>query len=440
VSKNKIHPKVLLVGRTNVGKSTLFNRLTSNKASIVFEREGVTRDYIEQNVEFDEKTFTLIDTGGFSLKKNAGAIEQEVQEKVKSLFGTTSLVLFVCDGKNGLTTEDALVARSIHKTKKRTILLINKADCIKAFEENLPDFYSLGFKDIVSVSGVHGIGTGRLLEKIVGIIPQSIVEELREPEYRVAIIGKPNVGKSSLMNLLIRKDRSIVSEIAGTTREAISERMYNCNDLIQITDTAGVRRKCRIDDDLESLMVKSSFRSVQGSDIIILMVDSTEGQLSDQELKLLFYARREHKPVIVIYNKTDLLDDYTKERLAKDIDRYDFVLDKIPQIAISCLTKKNVGKIFEQIKKLWIRCKQSFNSTQVDGIVKEILSKKQMFHKRKLLRLFKIRSVKTDVPMFVLHVNYPEWFGQNQLGFIENILRKNYDLKGCPIKFSVRKV
>lgn len=440
MNTNMQYPKVLLVGRTNVGKSTLFNRLADNKRSMVFDREGVTRDYVQEVISWDDKTFDLVDTGGLSFAKGGSDIDKRVQEKVHALLSQAALIVFVCDGKNGVVDEDKKIARALHKLTDKVLLAINKVDSSHVIEGHEFEFNALGFADKIKISAIHGSGIGDLLSRIAQHIGQATVIEDVNPSYKVVIIGKPNVGKSSLMNLLVNKERSIVSNVAGTTREAITENVYCCNELIELVDTAGVRRKSRIDDDLESLMVKSSIEAVKQGDIVIAMFDASEGKFHDQELKLLFYALEQKKMVIVVFNKTDLLDEYKRLMLEQHMDEYGFILNKLPLLRVSCLTRKNVDKIFNEIQKVWARCQQPFNSTEVDEIVKQELENKPLFHIGIKLRLFKIRNVKASIPTFVLHVNHPEWFGPSQLGFIENVLRKNYDLKGCPVQFSVKKV
>jgi len=443
MNKQINYPKILLVGRTNVGKSTLFNRLIGDKKSIVFEREGVTRDYVHEIVKWNDRSFDLVDTGGLSFDKHLkDDIWERVQEKVLALLSQASLILLVCDGKNGMTDEDRVIARMLHKSKRPLALLLNKADSTKALEENMSEFYSLGIKKIIPVSAIHGTGIATLLDTILEYVSDPEQTDKPLPDYKVAIIGKPNVGKSSLMNLLIKQERSIVSDVPGTTREAISENIYYCQNLVEITDTAGVRRKARVTDDLEELMVKSSFQAVRDADIILMMLDAALGEISAQELKLLFYAfEEERKPVIVVFNKLDLVtDDYTRLGLENNLSEYNFVLKKVPQVWTSCLTKKNVWKILHEIKKVWQRCKQDFNSTEVDEYVKGELQNKPLYHSSIQLRLFKIRHVKAEVPTFILHVNHPQWFGQAEIGCIENILRGKYDLIGCPVRLIARKV
>lgn len=434
------YPKVLLVGRTNVGKSTLFNRLAQQKLSIVFEREGVTRDYIEEVVNWNDKTFLLVDTGGLSFDRNPDEIGKRVQEKVLDLLNQADLLLFVVDGKNGLTEEDVRIANILRKTKKTVFLLPNKADNPHALDDNMPEIYGLGFEEIIPVSAIHGIGIATLLGKVSHIVslPKEI-EELK-PVYNVTIIGRPNVGKSSLMNLLINHERSIVSNVAGTTREAISELTYNCNDLIQLTDTAGVRRARKIDDDLEELMIKSSLQAIRTADLVTIMIDASEGKIADQELKLLFYAFEQKKMILVVYNKIDLLDDYTLLTFKQSLEEYEFILKKLPQVWISCLTHKNVGKIFDEIQGIWKRCHQVFDDVELDETIKKAFESVHLYRSEQELKIFKIRALPDfQIPTFLLKVNIPRWFGPSELGCIENLLRKNYKLTGCPVEFIVKK-
>ncbi|MFA5074757.1 MAG: ribosome biogenesis GTPase Der [Candidatus Babeliales bacterium] len=438
------HPKVILVGRTNVGKSTIFNRLTKNTKTIVLNKEGVTRDYISEIVDWADKKFELIDTGGLPFKKekiSKDPILEQVQQKVINLLEKASLILFVCDAKNGLVEEDLQVAKLLHKTKKPVLLLLNKADNINAYQDNYPEFFKLGFDQIIPISAIHGTGIADLLEKITENIKQKteLIED-HKPVYKVTILGKPNVGKSSLMNILSKKERSIVTDIPGTTREAISQPIYTSCDLIQITDTAGIRKKSRVSEDLESLMVKSSLEAVRISDIILLVVDASEKQLSDQELKLLFYAYEQKKAIIIIFNKIDLLSEYDKKSFEYELQKHDFLLKKIPQIWISCKDKKNVHKIILNIEKLWQRLNQEIDKMEINEIVKTEWQKKPMFHNQMSIKLFKIRPLKAKTPTFILHVNKPEWFKETQLGFIENVLRKHFDFKGCPIQFVLKKI
>lgn len=440
MTKKAILPKVLLVGRTNVGKSTIFNRLVGEKKSIVFDQEGVTRDYVQEPVTHNNVTFELIDTGGFSFRKDIDDISKKVQDKLIALLDKAAVICFICDAKNGIHQEDRKIAQLLHKSGKPVFLFLNKAENTSALEENIHDFYSLGFKNIEPLSAIHGRGVNTMLDLIVKNIPAKETEYEDEPKHKIVIIGRPNAGKSSLMNEILKQERSIVSDIAGTTREAISQNMFFFKDLIQLTDTAGVRKKARVDDDLEELMVKSSFAAVRDADTVVVMIDvSHEGRISDQELKLLFYCYEQKKNMLVIFNKIDLLDEYKKILLDKCIDEYKFIFDKIPQLWISCATKKNVGKVLIELQKIWARCENPFGTKDINEVLRNELAQRHLYKITLELKVYKAEVVPAPIPVVELYVNFPEWFGETELGCIENILRDNYDLKGCPIKLLVKK-
>lgn len=433
-------PKVVLVGRMNVGKSTLFNRLIDTKKSLVFDRPGVTRDYISELVSWQDKAFELIDTGGIPLRPAENDfIAQAVKSSAMASIEGADLVLFVVDLKSGLMDEDRAIAKIIHKSGKKTLLVLNKADNKAALEDNIYEFSRLGFEPMLTISAEHGMGIAQLLGAIIDSIEMPEAEQV-EPRYKIALIGRPNVGKSSLMNLLLNKDRSIVSPIAGTTREAVSEKMLFHEEPIELIDTAGVRRSKKIDDSLEGLMVQSSLRAVRNADIVILVVDLSEDKLADQELKLLFYAYENKKGIVLVFNKTDLATKEKREAYEYDLKLYDFILKKVEQVWISCVTKKNVFKVLDAVENVWKRYKQEFKSTEIDRQIQEALIKKPLYSSNRLLKVFKVRNVPARVPTFILHVSEPKFFGESHLGFIENQLRKICDLKGCPVQLVLKAV
>ncbi len=434
-------PRVVVVGRMNVGKSTLFNRLSESVKSISLDYEGVTRDFISDTVEWQDKQFELIDTGGVILKKTTDPLLAEVRSQVIALIDTADLVLFVCDATVGLLPEDRDIARILYRGGKKVLLVINKVDSRRGQEQEY-EFQALGYDNVCAISAEHGTGIADLLEKILELLPAKGTgrEPISEPKYRVVLLGKPNVGKSSLMNLLLDKERTIVSDVAGTTREAISEQVAFYQEDLQITDTPGLRRKKSVKEPVETLMVKSSFRALERADVVLLLVDAASGLLSDQELKLAFYAFAEkYKALIILFNKQDLTTDTSAYQLEFALDEYRYLMKKIETLNISCKTKKNVGKVLPLVKKVWGRYSQTLPEEEVNRLLLEALERKPLYHKKNLLKVFRVYQVAHAPITLLLAVNHPDWFGPSQLAFFEGIVRRNFDVRGVPIRFVTRK-
>ncbi len=436
--KNKL-PKVVIVGRTNVGKSTLFNRLSVTTKSMTLNRAGVTRDFLKDKVSWQGRTFELIDTGGITIKKAKDHITEQVRLRALELLEQAAIILMVCDGSVGLTQEDKEIASFIRKLNKKTFLVLNKADK-KSTEEHSDEFDYLGYQDLFSISSQHGKGIGDLLEAIAQSMPENAKDlDDEERECRVVLLGKPNVGKSSLMNAMLKEERSIVHNEPGTTREAISEKIQFYQQDIVLTDTAGVRRKRAVSEELETMMVKSSFGAVQDADIVLLLVDSSDGTISDQELKLSFYVFEENKALIILFNKQDLVTEQLKKSLDDSLSEYTYFMNKIPTLDISCKTSKNVGKILPLIRTVWERYNQKFDARELTDLLRNALVKTPLYHKKNLLLVNKVRQIRSAPITLLMLVNESDWFGPSQLSFFEKVLRKAYDLEGVPVAFVVRK-
>jgi len=432
-------PQVVIVGRTNVGKSTLFNRLSVRVKSLTLEQEGVTRDFIKDRVCWKDRCFDLIDTGGVSFKKTDDKILEKIRQLAESLIEQADVVLLVCDGTVGILPEDHSFAKMLHKMGKRVIVVVNKVDSKRA-KEYLYDFPRLGFDEVVNVSAQHGIAIGDLLDTVVEMLPpKGEGKEEEKPAYDIVLLGKPNVGKSSLLNQLLKKERAIVTDIPGTTREPISERIAFHKEDITLTDTPGIRRKRKVSEKIETLMVKSALRAVEDTDIVLLLVDASEGAIADQEIKLAFYTFTElYKALVILFNKQDLVDEETQQQLEYSLQPYDHFIKKVAKLDISCKTGKNIGKIIPLVQKVWERYSMKFSDDELDRLFKEALLKKSLYHKTQRLRVNSVKQVKTAPITLLMIVNYPEWFGPSQLAFFENILRKKYDLQGVPVRFIVR--
>ncbi|HTM06663.1 MAG TPA: ribosome biogenesis GTPase Der [Patescibacteria group bacterium] len=436
-----IWPQVVLIGRTNVGKSTLFNRIAKDAKSIVFDRAGVTRDLVKDIVSWQGKSFELIDSGGIGFEKKDDFMSQEIRRRAEQALETAHTILFMCDGSIGVLPEDRYLAKMVHKKSNNVVLLINKTDT-RSSNERMHEFAQLGFAHSIPISSIHGTGIADVLETIVSLLPSSATMQEESPTCKVVLLGKPNVGKSSLLNILVEEDRSIISDIPGTTREPIHERITFYQQDIILTDTAGVRKKNAIEDPLEELMAKSTLQAVKQADIVLLMIDANEAQLSDQELKLIFFAfESELKAVILLLNKQDLLlkNDYGKQLLTEDIEKYDFLIKKIEKISLSCITKQNCGKILPLVDTVHKRLLQQFSVEELTMLFKNALEKTPLFWNKNRLVVHRAQQIKSSPHIIALYVNNSGWFGNSQKAFFENVLRKAYKLDSVPIKFVIRK-
>ena len=425
-------PRVVIVGRTNVGKSTLFNRLSTEVKSLTFDESGVTRDFLSDVVSWQGRTFELVDTGGISLQKTQDQILDRVRKQAIAFLEQADIILFVGDSAVGLVAEDREIVRVLHRIGKPVLLVVNKVDK-KGASDQLYEFEQTGFKQIFPISAEHGTGIGDLLDVIVQELPERSEREQQEPTCKIAILGKPNVGKSSLMNILSKEERSIVSDVPGTTREALKKNIMFHQEDIQITDTAGLRRKRGITEPLEQLMAKSSLRALKNSDIVLLVIDASEGRISDQELKLAFYAFEQGKALMLVFNKADLMTEELSKELENSLSEYDYFFKKIGRIDISCKSGKNVGKILPRVRELYERYTQRFTDEELTLICKEALKRKPMYHNQQRLEVKWAKQVKTGPISIVFKVNVHQWFGASQLMFFDNVLRKHFDLTGVPL-------
>lgn len=431
-------PIVAIVGRMNVGKSTLFNRLSTSVKSLTLDYAGVTRDIMRDTIQWNERTFELVDTGGISIKKAKDIITEKVRQQALDIVAKADIILLVIDGSVGLTKEDDEVATYIRKQNKQVILVVNKSDK-KSAKDHGQEAYGLGFKNLVFLSAEHGKGISELLELIIDFLPAKEKKE-EDTSYRVMLLGRPNVGKSSLMNALLNYERSIVADVPGTTREAITESIKFYKEHIAITDTPGIRRKKTIKTELEGMMVHSAFDALKESHIILLLLDATEGGFVDQDLKLAFYAFSEqNKSLIILINKWDLATEEHKKAIESNFDLYEHLIRKVPVLKISCKDGKNIGQILPLINKVWEDTNYEWKPGELNALFLPELVKRPLMHTGYQLKVYKAYQVKKAPITICLEVNHPEWFGPSELGFFENLTRKAYQLQGVPIKFITKK-
>lgn len=431
---------VVIVGRMNVGKSTLFNRLAKDARSITLDYEGVTRDFIKDRFEWHGHQIDLIDSGGITLRRLSDTLLEKVRQKVLDLIEKADVIVFMTDGTIGLLPEEQEISKLLHKLGKPVIVAINKIDNSQA-QEHMHEFERLGHQACVPISAQHGRNINDLLDTIVSLLPRqsSKIAEVK-PTLRVVLIGRPNAGKSSLMNLILQEERSIVSEIPGTTREAISESIMFYKQAIEVTDTPGIRRQKSITGELEPLMVKSAFHALRDADIIVLLIDGSDSVLVDQELKLAFYAYAEqYKGLILLINKQDLMTELNKQSLQENFDFYKHLIKRIPVLYISCKSGKNIGRVLPTIQKVWDKYSYTFDKSKLQLLFISNLQKKPVYHMGQKLIIDEVDQIKTAPPTILLKVNHPEWFGESQMRFFENLIHSEYDITGVPIKFVIRK-
>lgn len=430
--------KVVIVGRTNVGKSSLFNRIAPNVKSLTLDLEGVTRDMITDFAEWNNVKFEIIDTGGIDLcKKTSDEMTCLVTQRVKRVLEQASLLLFVVDGQTGVTEKDMQIRKLLHSLGKPTLVLVNKVDSAHQ-EDMLAPFYNLGFDKIFGVSAVHSRNIADVLDAIVKELATIKLSEKTiddKPEFKVALLGRPNAGKSSLMNLLLDQDFSIVSPIAGTTREALRKRIALNKNVIELIDTAGVRKKNNVDTDLESLMVTNALQAAKRAHIVLLVIDVQEPELTAQELKLTSYAFDNGSAVIVLFNKQDLLDDYKKEQLDSSLDAYKFFIAKLETLNISCKTGKNVGKVLPMVQEVWQRFNMKLTDRFLTDLFVAAIAKTPLFKMGQQVFLYKARQIGNAPMRIELIVKNVVIFDTSHKAFFENVLRKAVDLKSVPVFF-----
>jgi GTP-binding protein len=432
--------RVTILGRTNVGKSALFNRLSSTVKSLIFDEQGVTRDYVKDEVSWKGKTFELVDSAGLSLRKSSDPLLDKVRLTALNLLNSSQVIIFVVDGKSGILPEDYEISKHIHKSGKKVILAVNKIDT-NAAQEQLYEFDKLGYDTIIPISALHGTAIHELLDAIVvALADESGVVETKKVGLKIVLLGKPNVGKSSLMNMLLKEERSLVTDIPGTTREAISERIQFFKETIEITDTPGIRRKKTIDLELEGMMVKSAFRAVRDADIILLLLDASEGKISDQELKLAYYAFDDQKKgVILLFNKQDITDEEAHKDLDFSLSEHKHLMKKLVSLNISAKTGKNVGSILPTVQKVWDRYTKEFSQEELVVLFKQALIRTPLYRSGSPILFKTVKQIRNAPITIVFFATHPTWFGPSQLAFFENVLRGATDLRGAPIQFIVRK-
>jgi len=432
-------PIVAVVGRPNVGKSTLFNALAGERISIVKDTPGITRDRIYADVSWLNYNFTMIDTGGIE-PESKDLLLSSMRDQAQIAIDTADVILFVTDAKTGLQDADSGVCSMLRKSRKPVILVVNKVDSFEKQQSDVYEFYNLGIGEPYPISATNMLGFGELLDKVVSYFDEDTEVASDEDTPKVAVIGKPNTGKSSLINKLLGENRLIVSDIAGTTRDAVDTRVqYGDKEYIFI-DTAGLRRKNKIKDDLEHYMIVRTVSAVERADIAVLVIDATEG-VTEQDAKIAGIAHDRGKAVIIAVNKWDAVnkDDKTIYKFTENVRNILSFMPYAEIIFISALTGQRLGKLFETIDMV----RESQDKRVGTGALNEILAEAVAMQqppndKGKFLKLYYITQVSSRPPTFVIFVNDKELAHFSYIRYIENQVRENFGFKGTPLKFIVR--
>ncbi len=431
-------PLVCVVGRPNVGKSTLFNKLINRRIAITEDIPGVTRDRLYQDCEWQNKHFILCDTGGLE-PNSEDVILKKIKEQVDVAMENADVILFVVDGKLGLTDDDMEIANYLRRTKKPVVIAVNKVDSHKTPME-VYEFYSLGYENLNIISSTQGFGLGDLLDEIVKEFPKNSYTEKEDEITKVALIGKPNVGKSSLINKILGKNRMIVSDIAGTTRDSIDSKVsINGKDYI-FTDTAGLRRKKNITENLEKYSVIRTLNAIERSDIAILLIDATEG-ITEQDTKVIGFAKEQNKALIVAVNKWDLVvkDNKTYKKFEDEIRTKLSFVQYAQIVFISVKTGQRLDKLFEAIEI----ADENYSLRISTGILNDIINEAIVHNapptdKGQRLKIFYTSQVSTRPAKFLIFVNKIELMHFSYLRYIENQIRKNFSFISVPIVFELR--
>ncbi len=431
------HGTVAIVGRPNVGKSSLFNRLAGDKLAITDDASGVTRDRLYAKCEWLDQQFAIIDTGGIELSDVPFMFEIRAQAELA--IDEADVIVFVCDGRVGITKEDSDVMTILHKSKKPVIVAANKIDDVK-FMDNIYEFYNFGVEEVFAISTLHGIGIGDLLDKIVDLLPEKKSKKY-DDTIEFCLIGQPNVGKSSLTNAILGTERVIVSDIAGTTRDAIDTPFTRDGSDYVVIDTAGIRKTGKIYENAEKYSFLRAIKAIERSSVVLLLLDATK-EIEEQDKRVAGYAMDANKAVIIVVNKWDAVEknDKSMQEWIKKIKSHFVFLDYAPIVFVSALKNQRVHTVFEQIKIVY----QNYTRRVATNVLNDVLLDATLiqqapFFNGDRLKIYYASQVEKNPPSFVLFVNDPNYLHFSYQRYLENKLREAFSFEGTPIKFILRK-
>lgn len=439
MSNKKRRPIVAIVGRPNVGKSTFFNAIAGEMISIVKDTPGITRDRIYADVEWLDMYFTMIDTGGIE-PDSSDIILSQMREQAQIAIDTADVIIFMTDLKQGLVDDDMRVADMIRKSTKPCVLAVNKVDSFQRDMLEVYEFYNLGIGEPYAISSVNKLGFGELLDAVCEFFPESAFTDEEDDSIKVAIVGKPNVGKSSILNKLAGEERAIVSDIAGTTRDAIDSRVKHNGQEYVFIDTAGLRRKNKVKEELEKYMIVRTVAAVERADIVLLVIDAIEG-ITEQDAKIAGIAHDRGKAIIIVVNKWDAIEktDKSVKEYTTDIRNTLSFMSYAEIMFVSALTGQRLIKLYEVIDAVY----ENHSMRVATGVLNEIMSqatamKQPPSDKGKRLKLYYITQVSVKPPTFVIFVNDKELMHFSYTRYIENQVRDTFGFAGTPLRFIIR--
>ena len=431
-------PIVAIVGRPNVGKSTLFNKLVGQRISIVEDTPGVTRDRIYAPCEWRGQTFLLADTGGIETGTD-DVFLAGIREQARTAIDTADVIIFVTDLRSGLTAQDGEIADLLRRSHRPVVLCVNKADSVGDTPADVYEFYNLGLGEPFPVSSVHGHGTGDLLDRVFELMPAP-GDETDADAIRVAIIGKPNAGKSSLVNQIAGEPRMLVSDIPGTTRDAVDTAVENEQGRFVFVDTAGIRRRSKVEDAVERYSVLRAYAAIERADVCIMLIDATAG-FTEQDSKIAGYAHEQGRASIIAVNKWDLVSKstHTMEEYRKKLETDFSFMPYAPMLFLSAKTGRNVPKLFELIVKVHAAHNRRISTGQLNDVLSDAVARVQPpTDKGKRLKILYMTQPSACPPTFVTFVNRAALFHFSYRRYLENCLRDTFGLEGTPIRFIVR--
>ncbi len=430
---------VAIVGRPNVGKSTLFNRLTGTRSAIVDETAGVTRDRQYGKVFWNGKEFSIIDTGGYSANSD-DVFEGEIRKQVKLAIEEAAVIIFVVDVLTGITDYDDMVADMLRRCRKPVVVVANKVDTGDKLAD-MHEFYSFGLGEIYPISSASGSGTGDLLDRLLELLPADVTSDIDDSLPKFTVVGRPNAGKSSIINAFIGEDRNIVTDVAGTTRDSIFTRYNKFGKDFYLVDTAGLRKRNKEKDDVEFYSTMRSVRAIESADVCILMIDATRG-LESQDKKIFGLVERNKKGIVVVVNKWDLIEksNNTMKEWEDNIRREFAPYTDIPIVFTSVPSKQRIHQVVEQACRVYDNMKRKVGTSQLNELMLPLIeSFPPPMYKGKVVKIKYVTQIPTPTPTFAFFCNLPQYVREPYMRRLENIIRKQWDFSGVPVGIVMRK-